>query len=109
MVKTARLERNSIAHPDFIDFDLVASEIKRAYPSECQKRMNDMLDILKMTASLMKFGRLAMVFPAAEVRRIGENARRTIISWNGNFEEIKGLYNVEHEEGKKTCNERPVC
>ena len=101
VVNTARMERNSIAHPDPIDLDLVASEIATTMSPECQKRMNDMMDILKMTASLMKFGRLATTFPSAELRHFGENALTVMTSWDRKFEQIDGLQNIDHEEGKK--------
>ena len=54
-----RRERNGIAHTNFIDLDdLVQSEFKKMSKSY-RSRMEDMLDILKMTASVMLFERLA--------------------------------------------------
>jgi hypothetical protein len=100
VVNRARNERNSIAHPDLIDLDLVVSEIATTMSPNCQKRMNDMLDMLKMTASLMKFGRLAVTFPSAEKRSFARNALAVIISWDRTFEDINGLQNIEHEEAK---------
>jgi hypothetical protein len=58
VVFTVRNERNGTAHPDLIDLDLVESQLEKMYPIH-QKVLGEMLDELKMTASLMKFGRLA--------------------------------------------------
>ena len=102
LVNSARWERNSIAHPRAIDFELVAKEIARM-PQECQEPMKDILHRLKMTASLMKFGRLAATFefPRAELQNFGENALTVMISWDRKFEQINGLQNIAHEEGKE--------
>ena len=62
IAQTSRDEINSTAHSDVIDLDLVASEIEIRMSPESQKLMKDMLDMLKMTASLMKFGRLAKFY-----------------------------------------------
>jgi gas vesicle protein len=110
VLNTVRVERNCIAHPDLIDLDLVESEIEIMMTPESQERMKDMLDILRMTASLMKFGRLAKfyernkhLFSAEEMRGKGMDARvlKKIISWDRNFEEINGLQNIEHADAKK--------
>jgi hypothetical protein len=53
--------------------------------------MRDMVKILKMLASLMKFGRLATKFPPAELEHFGENALNVVKSWNRPFEDIDGL------------------
>ena len=48
VIKDVRSERNSIAHPSFIDLDdLEQSELKNMSPSD-REQMKDMFDILKM-------------------------------------------------------------
>ena len=62
VINTVRKERHRVAHPSLIVLDdLVQSEFKKMSP-QYQQRMQDMLNILKMTASLMKFGRLAAFY-----------------------------------------------
>jgi hypothetical protein len=61
MVNAVRKERNGIAHPHFIDLDLIDAKLTRIFP-EYREPMLNMLDILKTTASLMKFGRLAKFY-----------------------------------------------
>ena len=110
LVKTVRAERNSAAHPDVIDLDLVESEINTTMPPESQKLMKDMLDILKMTASLMKFGRLVNLYdknkhlfatPRGSGKGIDARALNDIISWNRNFSDINGLQSIHHAEAKE--------
>ncbi|XP_028400995.1 uncharacterized protein LOC114524078 [Dendronephthya gigantea] len=101
VVKNIRKERNCIAHPDLINFDYVESELVKISP-EYRKKMEDMLDMLKMTASLMKFGRLARTYKDKDT--LSRNSRRRlreIISWDRQFEDIEGLQNMEHDEAKK--------
>jgi hypothetical protein len=109
VVFTVRNERNGIAHPDLIDLDLVESQLEKMYPKH-KKVLGEMLDELKMTASLMKFGRLAdfyeknkKLFPTQRKRgkRVDADALKNIISWNCKFEQIDGLQSIEHEEAKK--------
>jgi hypothetical protein len=106
LVYRVRNERNYMAHPNLIHLDLVESEIKRRHP-EHQKLLRDMLDELKMTASLMKFGRLAdfyirnKLFPTQGERGKRGDALTNISSWNCHFEDIGGLQNIEHEEAKR--------
>ena len=110
VINDVRAERNGIAHPSFIDLDdLVQSEFKKMSVSY-RKRMGEMLDMLKMTASLMKFGRLAAFYKKNKhlfwtprlVRneRMDRNALRNIVSWDRNFEEIDGLQMIKHEDAK---------
>ncbi len=107
VVYRVRSERNGMAHPDLIDLDFVESELMKMSP-KYRKLLGDMLEELKMTASLMKFGRLAdfykrnNLFLIKRVRVKGVDARvlRDITSWNCNFEDIGGLQNIEHEEAK---------
>ncbi|CAB3995452.1 Hypothetical predicted protein [Paramuricea clavata] len=109
MVNTVRKERNGVAHPDIIDLDLVESELTKM-PLYFRDPMRHMMDILKTTASLMKFGRLAEffktnkhLFPTEEARGKGMDARalKDIHSWDRKFEEIDGLQNIQHEEAKR--------
>lgn len=110
-----RKDRNEIARPPFIadldDLDQLA-EFKKLSKYD-KERMNDIVNMLKMTASLMKFGRLAAYLdrtsrrclffsrPQQEKRKINQ-VLTTIVSWNRNFEDIKkGLQNVEHEKAKE--------
>ena len=63
--------------------------------------MMDMLEQLKMTAALMKFGRLASENPTEESfflqgeKKIKE-ALEDIRSWDRRFEDIAGLQSIEH-------------
>ena len=105
-------DRNEIAHPRFIDLDHLdqLAELKKLSKYD-KKRMDEMVDMLKMTASLMKFGRLAarldptstnrlfLSQPRPEKRKV-RRVLKTISSWDRNFENIKGLQNIEHEEAK---------
>ena len=104
VINTVRNERNRIAHPSLIVLDdLVQSEFKKMSP-EYQQRMRDMLNILKMTASLMKFGRLAAFYEGNKdlfsAHVMDGCALKEIISWNRNFEEIDGLQMIQHDEAK---------
>ena len=112
-----RKDRNEIAHPPFIvdldDLDQLA-EFKKSILSKYDKeRIKDMGNMLKMVASLMKFGRLAASLDRTSTRRLfssrpGQERRKidqvltTIISWDRNFEDIKKftLQNIEHEKAK---------
>ena len=101
VVNIVRKERNGIAHPDLVNFDFVESELAKISP-EYQNKMKDMLNMLKMTASLMKFGRLARTYK--DVDKLSPYSRKwlkDIISWDRLFEDIDGLQNIEHEEAKK--------
>ncbi len=107
-IKSVRDGRNSKAHPYLIDVDLLKSKIKTVVPPESRKLIEDMLNILKMTASLMKFGKLAMfykknkrLFPTVVRGRIDTRALECILSWDRNFDEIDGLQNIKHTEAKK--------
>ena len=109
MVNTVRRERNGIAHPHFIDLDLVEAQLTEEY-SDFNEEVEDMLDILKMTAGLMKFGRLARFyednkknknFPCLRLSSAEKDVLNVIISWDRNFEQIGGLQHVEHEVAKK--------
>ena len=95
-----RIERNCVF---LIDLDLVESEIKTTMSPESRKLFEDMLDMLKMTASLMKFGRLAKfckknkcVFPTGKM-----DALKCILSWDRKFDEEDGLQNIKHDEAKE--------
>ncbi len=105
VVRSVRIERNGMAHPDLIDLDLVESELKKIYP-KYRESLEDMLEELKMTASLMKFGRLVdfykrnNLFPTNDAWSKTEDALSNITSWNREFEDIGGLQNIEHEEAK---------
>ena len=97
-----RTERNCIAHLDLIDLDFVESELEKMYPERRKQKM-DMLEQLKMTAALMKFGRLASEYHTEESfflqggKKIKE-ALEDIRSWDRTFEDIDGLQNIEHVE-----------
>ena len=113
VIKDVRIERNSLAHPILIDLDdLVQSEFTKICETD-QRLMEEMLDILKLTASLMKFGRLAVLydtnkhlFSTQEMsgEQINPRALKQMISWNRNFEEIDGLQMIKHEEAKYYLN-----
>jgi hypothetical protein len=105
VVDNVKIGRDCKAHPYLTDLDLVESEIEETMSPDWKNMMKDMLDILKMTASLMKFGRLAKryewdrhlpLFHKARTRVLNE-----IISWDRNFEQIKGLQNIEHDDAKE--------
>ncbi|XP_028400787.1 uncharacterized protein LOC114523923 [Dendronephthya gigantea] len=107
MVNTVRLERNCIAHPDFLELDLVESEVLKMSP-HFHEPMRDMLAMLKTTASLMKFGRLAKfftrnnLFPSGMVGgELYPQVLKDITSWDREFEEIDGLQNIEHQDAKE--------
>ena len=110
VIKDVRSERNSIAHPSFIDLDdLEQSELKNMSPSD-REQMKDMFDILKMTASLMKFGRLAAFYEenrdlfstqGLPDEGLDADALKDMISWNRNFEDIGTLQMVKQEEAKR--------
>ena len=101
-ISRVRTERNGMAHPDLIDLDLVESELEDMYPKR-REQMMDMLELLKMTAALMKFGRLASEYHTGESfflqggRKI-KDALENIRSWDRRFEDIGGLQNIEHVE-----------
>ena len=106
MVDTVRKERNAVAHPQSIDLDLVKAETKKMGPIYGTPMLN-MLDVLSMTASLMKFGRLAKLyqankrhFPVVRLNDAEEKVLKVIISWDRRFEDIHGLQHVKHEEAK---------
>ena len=110
-----RKDRNEIAHPPFIaDLDDLyqLAEFKKLSKYD-KERMKDMVNMLKMAASLMKFGRTAASLDRTSTRRLfssrpGQERRKidqvltTIISWDRNFEDIKKftLQNIEHEKAK---------
>ncbi|XP_028400657.1 uncharacterized protein LOC114523822 [Dendronephthya gigantea] len=102
-----RSERNCIAHPDFLELDLVESEILNM-PPDFHEPMRDMLAMLKTTASLMKFGRLTKfftrnnLFPSGKVgsEELEPQVLKDITSWDREFEQIDGLQNIEHQEAK---------
>lgn len=107
-----RKDRNEIAHPRFIDLDDLdrLSDFKKLSKYD-KKRMDEMVNMLKMTASLMKFGRLTASFDPTSTNRLSSNRSRrekrnirqvlkTMSSWDRNFEAIKGLQNIEHKEAK---------
>ena len=104
-IRCVRNERNAVAHPDLIDLDLVKSELKNMFPKR-RKQMKDMLEQLKMTASLMKFGRLTKYYCAKhqsfvlEGKKKRKDALVDIISWDRKFEDIDGLQNIKHDEAK---------
>ena len=110
VIKDVRSERNSIAHPSFIDLDdLEQSELKNMSPSD-REQMKDMFDILKMTASLMKLGRLAAFYEENKDlfstqglpdEGLDGDALKDMISWNRNFEYIGTLQMVKQEEAKR--------
>ena len=105
-IRSVRNERNFLAHPDLIDLDLVKSELKNMFPKR-RKQMKDMLEQLKMTAALMKFGRLTKYYNAEyesfflKGKKKRKDALVDIISWDRKFEDIDGLQNIEHDEAKK--------
>ena len=103
VIKNVTRERNCMVHPNLIDLDLVESEILNMSPKH-QVLLRDMLEELKMTAALMKFGRLAK-HTRTELGVHGKEwnqcAMNEIISWDCKFEEIDGLQNIEHEEAKE--------
>ncbi len=106
MVNNVRKERNGIAHPDFVDLDFVEAKITKLYPAY-REPMRNMLDILKTTASLMKFGRLAKyydenedLFPPLRLSNTDKNVLNVIISWDRKFEEIGSLQIVKHDDAK---------
>ena len=105
VVDTLRIERNRKVHPYLSDLDLVESEIETTMSPEWKNVMKDMLDILKMTASLMKFGRLAKRYEwdkhLPSIEETHTRALEEIISWDRNFEQIEGLQNIEHEDAKE--------
>ena len=109
-----REDRNEIAHPSLSDIDDLdqLAEFKKLSKYD-RERMADIVNMLKMAASLMKFGRLAASLnrksttrlyfnnPQREKRKI-DQAFKTIISWDRNYEDIKnGLQNIEHEKAKE--------
>ena len=106
MLKIVRKERNVVAHPQFIDLDVVKAETGKMGPIYDTPMLN-MLDVLKMTASLMKFGRLANLykankrhFPLVRLNDEEINVLKDITSWDRRFEDIYGLQHVEHEDAK---------
>ena len=110
MVKNVRNQRNVIAHPQFIDLDVVKAEIKTKKVGPIYgPAMLDMLDVLKMTASLMKFGRLAKLykdnkryFPGIRLNRAEEKVLEVIISWDRRFEDIHGYKTSNMKRQKHT-------
>ena len=103
VINNVRRERNGMVHPVLINLDVVESELLKMSPKD-QKLLRDMLDELKMTASLMKFGRLANdMFPTERVRgrRMDARALSEIISWDCEFEDIDGLQHINHDRAKE--------
>ncbi len=101
VVDNVRIARNCVAHPYLIDLDLVESEIEATMPPESQVLMTDMLDMLRMTTSLMKFGRLAQVYEWNNHNGVNARALKCIRSWDRKFEEIDGLQNIDHDKAKQ--------
>ena len=109
VIKDVRNERNGMVHPSFFDLDdLEKSELINMSPSD-REQMKNMLDILKMTASLMKFGRLAAFYGANKGlfstqglpdEGLDADALKDMISWNRNFEDIGALQIVKHQDAK---------
>ena len=110
-----REDRNVIAHPslnDLHDLDQLA-EFKKLSKYD-RERMADVVNMLKMTASLMKFGRLAASLnrtstrrlffnlPQREKRKI-EQAFTTIISWDRKYEDIKKVYKILSTKKRKSA------
>ncbi|CAB4019232.1 Hypothetical predicted protein, partial [Paramuricea clavata] len=104
VVDTLRIERNCKVHPYLSDLDLVESEIETTMSPEWKNVMKDMLDILKMTTSLMKFGRLAKCYKwgrrRSPTQEEPKRALNEIILWDRNFDQIDGLQNIKHEDAK---------
>ena len=103
VINNVRRERNVMVHPVLINLNLVESELQKMSPKD-QKLLREMLDELKMTASLMKFGRLTNdMFPTEKVRgmRVDARALSEIISWDCEFEDIDGLQHINHYEAKE--------
>lgn len=74
-------------------------------PPKFQAEMKHVLDIIKMTASLMKFGRLPSSYKASGQPPLKlEGGRRKVLKmimlWDCKFEQIDGPQNIEHEEAK---------
>ena len=101
IVNNVRKEKNGIAHPNLVNFDLIESELANISP-EYQDKMKDMLDMLKMTASLMKFGRQAKTYKNMDELSPDSRSRlNDIISWDRHFEDIDGLQNIKHNEAEE--------
>ena len=104
-----RKERNEKAHPN-IDLDELdqLEEFKKMSTYD-KERMKDIVNMLKMAASLMKFGRLAASLDSTSKMRLFFNwpqreiyqVLTTIVSWDRKFEDIKGLQNIEHEKANE--------
>ena len=103
VINSIRQERNEIAHPGLIDIDLVENEVSDLSP-KYQRLLNDMFDMLKMTASLMKFGRLANRAENIWKRNLKiseQEVLKHITSWDRTFEQIGGLQSIDHDTAKK--------
>lgn len=81
MVNVLRNERRGVAHPH-LDLDAIENSTPKLEQAHRQP-MRNMLDMLKLTASLMKFGRLAKfyqmnknLFQPLELAGTGEDALR---------------------------------
>ena len=105
VVDTLRIERNCKIHPYLSDLDLVESEIETTMSPEWKNVMKDMLDKLKMTTSLMKFGRLAKCYKwgrrRSPTQKEPKEALQEIISWDRDFDQIDGLQNIKHDDAKR--------
>ena len=103
VIKNIRRERNGMAHPSLFNLKFVELEITKMSSGK-QQFLQNMMDELKMTASLMKFGRLAKYMQSltenVRSKKWNECVMNDIISWDRKFEEIDGLQNIEHEEAK---------
>ena len=116
MVNTVRRERYGIAHTHFIDLDHIEAQQTEEF-SDFSQQVQDMLDILKTTADLMKFGRSARFyeenkknknFPYLRLTSAEKDVLKLKISWDRNFERIDGLQPVEQEIGKTGLGAEPL-
>ncbi|CAB4003421.1 Hypothetical predicted protein [Paramuricea clavata] len=96
LIKSIRDERNHIAHPSYIDLHEIEKSLMHDASEDERRCIKDMMNMLKLSASLMKFGRLAYdynknklsllhpCFTKEHARAIGDMA-----TWDREFQQIQ--------------------
>ena len=105
-IECIRKERGKVAHPFISHLDEVEKTLKNDATDDEKKVIDDMMNMLKLTASLMKFGRLAKDFQE-NMRKflhihLNEkilHALQTMADYDREFHQLEsGLLCIKHDE-----------
>ena len=106
-IECIRKERGKVAHPFISHLDKVEKTLKNDATDDEKKVIDDIMNMLKLTASLMKFGRLAKDFQENITKfshiRLNEktlqHALQTMADYDRDFHQLEsGLLCIEHNE-----------